>query len=139
MREASVTLLVILGLCAAGCSSAPPATTTTAVSATTTVHGQPAAPRQLLTPIPGVSTVQRISAAKKCSDGMIAGSASAAVIAKATDETVTGQDAVAKMLAAQQALQQAKAAGVGQSVLDACTESLGYVEQARKIRAGQVP
>jgi len=115
-------LLFLLGVCAWGCSGAG--------------QGRPV---QLLTPIPGVSTAQRLSAAKRCNDGMLLAGISAATIAVVTDESVAGVSARDQAIAAANALLDAKRKGVGQAALDACTDSLGYAEQARAIRAGQAP
>jgi hypothetical protein len=126
MEDIMKPLILILAiLTLAACSAVDPA---------------PTGPRvELLTPIPGVSTAERLSAAKQCADGMLLGGLSAAPIMKATDETVGGMDAKKQAEEAAKALLEAKQKGIGQGILDACTKSLGYAEQARAIRAGRAP
>lgn len=118
MKDQLLGLLLLLGLCGAGCTST----------------GQPI---QLLTPIPDVSTAQRLNAAKKCSDGALLAGLSAASIAIITEESVKGVSSRDQVIAAGNALLEAKKQGVGQAVLDACVESAGYAERARAIRAAQ--
>ncbi len=119
-------ILILAILTLAACSAVDPA---------------PTGPRvELLTPIPGVSTIERVTAAKLCFDGLTAaGMTSLPIIREAQDETKGGPDALAKVDAANKALLEARQKGVGNDVLKSCKDSIGYAEQARAIRQGRAP
>ena len=117
MRKRSALVLVAL------------ITLATASCATTAPDGSKQ-PVQLLTPIPGVSTTERLLAAADCVRGLGDAGLNVSAITKATDEEN-------KAKKAKEVLEQAKAQNVGRDTLKACRAMIDNAARAAAIRAEQ--
>ena len=115
MRKRSALVLVAL------------ITLVTAACATTAPDGSKQSV-QLLTPIPGVSTTERLLAAADCVRGLSDAGLNVSAITKATDEEN-------KAKKAKEVLEQAKAQNVGRDTLKACGAMWIGVESAYAVYA----
>lgn len=124
-------LLAIAALAVAGCGTTAPST-----AGPTVVQ-----PRQpLLTPIPGVTTTERVLAFTTCLSGLRQAAVATAAIEDAADDSRPEAGTVGKLAVADQTIQEARAKGVTTGVLTSCSQTLGYAARAREIReAGKKP
>jgi hypothetical protein len=90
--------------------------------------------KPLLTPIPGVSTTERLLAIAECSRGLRAAGLSVAAMEDAADETTTGEAAKSSAAVAMKVLDQAQQQGVARDTLKACGQMLDNAAKARATR-----
>lgn len=124
---------LLAGCAGAAAPTAGPSGSTTTMSATTQVR------KPILTPIPGVSTAERLLAIATCTRGLTSAGLNVASIEDAADEQVVGEPAKSRAAVARRTLSEARAAGVTEDVIKACGQMLDNAARAREIRATQAP